>query len=165
MSWRYRTEDHSAHVMSPNKHPPILVHERQTKRGLLPCDKSCCPSPSLPQPVNRAKDWQSRKAEGGNLSQPPLEHHRTAPCVMPHSFATFRAKCLFDVSEVRLERERRNAHYPTPEEPQRCVVCRQVTATIRCMECPNKVCQACVTRECLEKEESFLYFHHQHCLR
>lgn len=68
-------------------------------------------------------------------------------------------------AEAKLAREKREAHYPTPEEPKTCIVCRQLTATISCMECPNKVCQACVTRECLEKEKSFLYFHHQHCLR
>ena len=81
---------------------------------------------------------------------------------MPHFCAFFRVKRL---AEVKQALDKRNAHYPTPEEPQRCVVCRQVTATIACMECPNKVCQACVTRECLDKEDSFLYFHHQHCLR
>ncbi|CAN0099574.1 unnamed protein product [Sphacelaria rigidula] len=64
-----------------------------------------------------------------------------------------------------MERERRAAHYPTPEEPQRCVVCKEVTATVKCMECFNKVCPECVRRECLETGESFLYFHHRHCLK
>ena len=68
-------------------------------------------------------------------------------------------------AEVKIARDKREAHYPTPEEPKTCVVCRRLTATIACMQCPNKVCQACLARECLEKEESFLYFHHQHCLR
>ncbi|CAM9660401.1 unnamed protein product, partial [Ectocarpus sp. 12 AP-2014] len=67
--------------------------------------------------------------------------------------------------EVKQEKEKRDAHYPTPEDPQQCVVCGHLTATIGCMECSNKVCKACITRECLEKQESFLYFHHRHCLR
>lgn len=69
------------------------------------------------------------------------------------------------VKEAKLAKEKRDAHYPTPEEPQRCIVCRDMTATISCMECPNKACQACIRHECLDKGEPFLYFHHRHCLR
>lgn len=69
------------------------------------------------------------------------------------------------VKEAKLAKEKRDAHYPTPEEPQRCIVCRDMTATISCMECPNKACQACIRHECLDKGEPFLYFHHHHCLR
>ncbi|CAM9661819.1 unnamed protein product, partial [Ascophyllum nodosum] len=67
--------------------------------------------------------------------------------------------------EIKREGEKREAHHPEPEEPHRCIVCRQTVAVISCMECMNRVCQACIRRECLESGDSFLYFHHQHCLR
>ena len=72
---------------------------------------------------------------------------------------------LGGAKEAKLAKEKRDAHYPTPEEPQRCIVCRDMTATISCMECPNKACQACIRHKCSDKGEPFLYFHHRHCLR
>lgn len=109
-----------------------------------------------------SKRYHVKKLLGSGPTHHILSYCHSLRCCFCGVFTAIFPSLL---AEAKLAREKRDAHYPTPEEPKSCVVCRQVTATIACMECPNKICQACVTRECLEKEKSFLYFHHQHCLR
>ena len=49
--------------------------------------------------------------------------------------------------DLRLKKEREAKPWPVPERTYVCVVCALDRATIRCMECENRVCGACVRRE------------------
>lgn len=72
--------------------------------------------------------------------------------------------------ERAAKRQARLAVYPLPERQYTCVICgKPDCAPIKCMECENRACKACVVQNfgtsAEASERCFILLHHTYCLK
>ena len=72
---------------------------------------------------------------------------------------------MMAVTEKKKRKDLEAIGFPLAEEPQSCIVCKELVAYIPCLQCKNKICAGCLRAKFLHSSDqtSFILLHHIYC--